>query len=163
MLPSIENSGRISPDHVLVQQFPEKVLQFGTGVLLKGLPDFFIQLANESGQFNGRVAMVKSTDKTGSSSECKPYTVFEKGLSLGKPFQSGKIVNSISREINANTEWQEVLKLAESPDLEIIIEEVPDDDDILVRNWRIQLDVKTTRKKLKEVQRIIEDYVKPIL
>ena len=48
-------------------------------------------------------------------------------------------------------------------DFEIIIEEIPDDDDILVRNWRIQIDVKTTRKKLKEVQRIIEEYVKPIL
>lgn len=50
-----------------------------------------------------------------------------------------------------------------SSGFEIIIEEVPEDDDILVRNWRIQLDVKTTRKKLKEVQRIIEEYVKPIL
>jgi hypothetical protein len=48
-------------------------------------------------------------------------------------------------------------------DFEIIIEEIPEDDDNLVRNWRIQLDVKTTRKKLKEVQRIIEDQVKPIL
>ena len=48
-------------------------------------------------------------------------------------------------------------------DFEIIIEEVPEDDDILVRNWRIQLDVKTTRKKLKEVQRIIEEQVRPIL
>jgi hypothetical protein len=51
----------------------------------------------------------------------------------------------------------------ESPDLEIIIEEVPDDDDILVRNWRIQLDVKTTRKKLKEIEKIINEKVKPLL
>lgn len=48
-------------------------------------------------------------------------------------------------------------------DIEIHIEEISEDDDILVRNWRIQLDVKTTRKKLKEVQRIIEEQVKPIL
>lgn len=48
-------------------------------------------------------------------------------------------------------------------EFEIVIEEIPDDDDILVKNWRIQLDVKTTRKKLKEVQRIIDEYVKPIL
>lgn len=48
-------------------------------------------------------------------------------------------------------------------DIEILIEEVDDSDDTLVRNWRIQLDVKTTRKKLKEVQRIIEEQVKPIL
>ncbi len=50
-----------------------------------------------------------------------------------------------------------------SDDFEIIIEEISEDDDILIRNWRIQLDVKTTRKKLKEVQRIIEEQVKPIL
>jgi len=27
-------------------ELPEKVLQFGTGVLLRGLPDFFIDKAN---------------------------------------------------------------------------------------------------------------------
>lgn len=48
-------------------------------------------------------------------------------------------------------------------EIEIIIEEIPDDDDILVRNWRIQLDVKTTRKKLKEIQKIIEEKVKPLI
>jgi|688.fasta_scaffold986777_2 hypothetical protein len=57
---------------------------------------------------------------------------------------------------------EEIIEKQEN-DFEIIIEEIPEDDDILVRNWRIQLDVKTTRKKLKEVQRIIEEYVKPIL
>ena len=51
----------------------------------------------------------------------------------------------------------------EPDDFEIIIEEIPEDDDILVRNWRIQLDVKTTRKKLKEIQQIVEEQIKPIL
>lgn len=55
-------------------------------------------------------------------------------------------------------------ELKESNDeLEIIIEEVPDDDDILVRNWRIQLDVKTTRKKLKEIERAVNEHIKPLL
>ncbi len=57
----------------------------------------------------------------------------------------------------------DILEEVKEEEFEIIIEEVPEDDDILVRNWRIQLDVKTTRKKLKEVQRIIEEQVKPIL
>jgi hypothetical protein len=48
-------------------------------------------------------------------------------------------------------------------DIEIHIEEVSEDDSILVRNWRIQLDVKTTRKKLKEVQQLIEKHIRPIL
>lgn len=48
-------------------------------------------------------------------------------------------------------------------ELEIIIEEVPEDDEDIVKNWRIQLDVKTTRKKLKEIEKIINEMVKPIL
>jgi len=30
-------------------ELPEKVLQFGTGVLLRGLPDYFIDKANKQG------------------------------------------------------------------------------------------------------------------
>jgi tagaturonate reductase len=40
---------------------PEKVLQFGTGVLLRGLPDFLIEVANRQGIFQGRIVVVKST------------------------------------------------------------------------------------------------------
>ena len=40
---------------------PEKVLQFGTGVLLRALPDYYIEHANQNGRFNGRIVMVKST------------------------------------------------------------------------------------------------------
>lgn len=53
-------------------------------------------------------------------------------------------------------------ELETKKNIEVLIQEVPDDDDILVRNWRIQLDVKTTRKKLKEVEKIVETYIKPL-
>jgi len=36
-------------------ELTEKVLQFGTGVLLRGLPDYFFHKANTQGLFNGRV------------------------------------------------------------------------------------------------------------
>ena len=74
---------------------------------------------------------------------------------------TGEIFNLDEEQMKSFDILEEVKE--ESDDFEIIIEEIPDDDDILVRNWRIQLDVKTTRKKLKEVQKIIEEYVKPIL
>ena len=38
----------IPPDAVF--ELPEKVLQFGTGVLLRGLPDYFIDKANRKGR-----------------------------------------------------------------------------------------------------------------
>lgn len=48
-------------------------------------------------------------------------------------------------------------------DLDIIVEEIPDDDDEQVKRWRIQLDVTTTRKKLKEIERFVNDNVKKLL
>src|SRR6476659_6010803 len=61
----------ISPNNlelppVSVFDLPEKVLQFGTGVLLRGLPDYFIDKANKQGIFNGRIVIVKSTSQGGS-------------------------------------------------------------------------------------------------
>jgi len=43
------------------------------------------------------------------------------------------------------------------------VEEIPDSEEYVVKNWRIQLDVKTTRAKLREVEKIINEMVKPIL
>lgn len=74
---------------------------------------------------------------------------------------TGEIIELDETQMKSFDIFEEIQE--KSDDFEIIIEEIPEDDDILVRNWRIQLDVKTTRKKLKEVQKIIEEYVKPIL
>ena len=47
---------------------PEKILQFGTGVLLRGLCDCLVHEANTKGKFNGRIVVVKSTDSGGTDS-----------------------------------------------------------------------------------------------
>src|ERR1700753_424007 len=84
-LKGIKVPGLVVPDAKLFD-LPEKVLQFGTGVLLRGLPDFFIDKANRAGIFNGRVVVVKSTD-TGSSAEFDDqdslYTLGIKGIADG--------------------------------------------------------------------------------
>jgi hypothetical protein len=51
----------------------------------------------------------------------------------------------------------------EKKDIEIKVEEVSDDDEEIIKNWRIQLDVKTSRKKLKEIEKIINEKVKELL
>lgn len=58
---------------------------------------------------------------------------------------------------------EEVVELEPEPEFEIVIEEVPEDDDNLIKNWRIQLDVKTTRKKLKEFERVFKETVSNLL
>ena len=66
--------------------YPERVLQFGTGVLLRGLPDFYIDNANKQGIFNGSIVIVKSTD--GSTDEFAAqdnlYTVAVRGMQQGQ-------------------------------------------------------------------------------
>ena len=73
---------------------------------------------------------------------------------------TGEIVELNEDEMRKFDILEEVI---EDNDLEIIIEEIPEDDDILVRNWRIQLDVKTTRKKLKEIEKAVNEHIKPLL
>ena len=103
---------------------PEKVLQFGTGVLLRGLPDYFIDKANKQGLFNGRIVVVKSTDQGGTDAYAVQdglYTLLEKGIENGLPIERTTINASISRVVSAKTEWQAVLDCAANPDIQIII------------------------------------------
>src|SRR6186713_649927 len=68
-------------------ELPEKVLQFGTGVLLRALPDYFIDKANKKGIFNGRIVVVKSTGSGNSAAFDKQdglYTLCMRGLKNGR-------------------------------------------------------------------------------
>ncbi|MBF9221799.1 tagaturonate reductase [Hymenobacter ruricola] len=103
---------------------PEKVLQFGTGVLLRGLPDFMIDEANRQGVFNGRVVVVKSTDggdATAFERQNGLYTVCVRGVEDGKPVEENVVCASISRVLSAKSQWAEVLEFAASPDLQVVI------------------------------------------
>lgn len=103
--------------------YPEKVLQFGTGVLLRALPDYFIDKANKAGIFKGRILVVKSTSSDSSAFDTQDglYTICVRGIENGKLRQENIINTSISRVVNANTDWNKVLELASNEDLQVII------------------------------------------
>lgn len=103
---------------------PVKVLQFGTGVLLRGLPDYVIDKANRQHIFNGRIAVIKSTDKGDTKAfheQDSLFTVLIKGIENGDIKEEQVICSSISRVISANEDWNAVLSEAENPHLKIII------------------------------------------
>ncbi|MFP9100237.1 tagaturonate reductase [Flavobacterium sp. RHBU_24] len=109
------------PDEKLFD-LPEKVLQFGTGVLLRGLPDYFIDKANKQGIFNGRVVIVKSTD--GSSVDFDEqnslYTVCVRGIAEGNEVKTDIINASVSRVLTAKADWQAILKCAHNAEMKIV-------------------------------------------
>ena len=102
---------------------PEKVLQFGTGVLLRGLPDYFIDKANRQDIFNGRVVIVKSTESDSSAFDRQDglYTICVRGVDKGKTVEENIINASISRVLSAKTEWKKILACAHNPDMKIVI------------------------------------------
>ncbi|GAB3634961.1 tagaturonate reductase [Hymenobacter arcticus] len=103
---------------------PEKVLQFGTGVLLRGLPDFLIDQANRQGIFNGRVVVVKSTDGGDAAAFARQdnlYTVCVRGVQDEQLVSQNVVCAGISRVLSAKSEWAAVLDFATSPDLQIVL------------------------------------------
>ncbi|WP_345235119.1 tagaturonate reductase [Hymenobacter saemangeumensis] len=105
-------------------ELPEKVLQFGTGVLLRGLPAFLIDQANRQGVFNGRIVVVKSTDGgdlTAFERQDGLYTVCVRGLEDGQPVEENVVCASISRVLSAKSQWQQILEFATSPDLQVVV------------------------------------------
>ncbi|GAB4032058.1 tagaturonate reductase [Spirosoma gilvum] len=124
LLPTIQSQLDIKlpvSDH---QELPERVLQFGTGVLLRGLPDYFIDKANRQGIFNGRIVVVKSTDggdMTAFSRQDNLYTLCVRGVENRELVEENIVCSAISRVLSAKQQWDEILQVATSPDLQIVI------------------------------------------
>lgn len=124
ILPTLRESPNLQVPRPNVLELPEKVLQFGTGVLLRGLPDYLIDHANRQGLFNGRVVMVKSTDSGGTDAfqhQDNLYTICVRGVEDGQSVAENIICSAISRVLSAKSQWKEVLACAQNPDLQIII------------------------------------------
>ena len=115
--------GLVIPNEKLFS-LPEKVLQFGTGVLLRGLPDYFIDKANRNGEFNGRIVVVKSTSQGSADAFDQQdglYTLYVKGIENGNTKEEAIINSSISRVLSAKEQWGEILTCARNPEVKVII------------------------------------------
>ena len=117
-------TGKVSfpPAHLLA--LPEKVLQFGTGVLLRGLPDYLIDKANRQGIFNGRIVVVKSTDGGDIDAFRRQdglYTLSIRGIEDGREVSENVVCSAISRVLSAKSQWNDILACAANPELTVVI------------------------------------------
>ena len=102
----------------------EKVLQFGEGNFLRAFADYFIDMLNEKGHFNGSIVVVQPIEEgliDTLNSQQGRYTVLLRGLENGKPTVNKRVISSISRGINPYKNFDEFLKCAENPNLRFII------------------------------------------
>ena len=111
-------------DGYILETAPEKVMQFGEGNFLRAFVDDFFDIANEKAGFNGKVVLVQPiaqglTDLINKQEGL--YTLYLRGSEKGIKVDDKRVISAVSRCINPYGEWDKVLELARSADLEIIV------------------------------------------
>jgi tagaturonate reductase len=103
---------------------PERVLQFGEGVFLRGFVDWMIDLMNRQSLFNGRVVVVQPLPR-GTVDQLNEqdgfYTLLLGGIRDAKIVKSRQVISSISRGIDPYRDYPGFLRCAENPDLRFIV------------------------------------------
>jgi len=123
-LPEIYGTESVSLPEEQILRLPEKVLQFGTGVFLRGFIDYIFDKANKEGVFNGRAVVVKSTttgDVDDFVRQDNLYTLIMRSMDEGITIEDKVVCAAISRVILAEQNWKEVLECAANKELRIII------------------------------------------
>ena len=103
---------------------PETILQFGSGRFLRAFADLFIHHGNEAGQAIGRIVVVQSMsdDRAGGlNANNGRYHVVVRGMENGQVVDRVESCGSISRALHAGSQWNDVLALATSDDLKVIL------------------------------------------
>jgi len=77
--------------------------------------------------------------------------------------KSGTTTMQVTLEQLNNDSRFELLPLEEKKELNFTIDEIPDEEDLEVKRFRIQLDVTTNRKKLREIENFMRKTLKEML
>ncbi len=110
----------------ILEQAPEKVLQFGEGNFLRAFVDYWLDLANERAGWNGKCCLVQPIP-TGRSAEINAqeglYTLYLRGSENGTKVDRKRVISSVSRCLNPYTDagFDAMMEVAASDALELIV------------------------------------------
>lgn len=102
----------------------ERIIQFGTGRLLRGFVDCFVDSLNRRGLYDGKIVVVQSTGGhtwKDINDQHGKYHLVLRGIENGQPVEECRAVESISRALEINGQFDEFLQLAENPDMQVIV------------------------------------------
>ncbi len=103
---------------------PIRVVQFGEGNFLRAFVDHMIDIANERGEFNGSVAVVKPTGRGNLDSfdaqDCL-YTVILRGREQGEVVNTARLITCIDHAVSPYADPDCLKRLGEMDALEFIV------------------------------------------
>lgn len=103
---------------------PIRVVQFGEGNFLRGFVDYMIDIANESGKFNGDIVLIKPIE-FGSldmfhEQDCQ-YTVSLRGIVDGEAKVQNRVVTAVADAVDTYQEYEKYMDLAKIDTLRFVV------------------------------------------
>jgi tagaturonate reductase len=98
-----------------------RILQFGTGVFLKGFVGDFITRANEGATEKAKIVVVKSTGEGTAPTGPEPYYLRKRGLEAGHKQSIISRIDVIAQTLHSNCSWNKILNYGRSVDLRVVI------------------------------------------
>lgn len=103
---------------------PVKVLQFGEGNFLRAFVDYMIDIANERGEFDGDIVLVKPIEFGNldrfHKQDCQ-YTVQLRGIQDGEAKKINRVVTSVADAVDAYSEYEKYNDFAKLDTLRFIV------------------------------------------
>ncbi|MBR3307205.1 MAG: tagaturonate reductase [Lachnospiraceae bacterium] len=116
----LEKSGY---DGYILKDAPVKLLQFGEGNFLRAFVDYFFDMSNEKAGWNGKIALLQPIAQGLSdmiNEQEGLYTLYLRGSENGEKVDRKRVISVCSGCSNPYTEWDKVIELAKSDDLEYV-------------------------------------------
>ena len=105
-------------------QRPIRVMQYGGGNFLRAFVDYFFDLANEKGLFNGSIAVVESLPNSNvdrfHKQDCQ-YTLQLRGNIEGEEYVETRVITSISKACTVFHDYEEYIALAKEEELRFVV------------------------------------------
>lgn len=102
----------------------ETIIQFGEGNFLRGFFDYFLDMMNKSGLYDGKAVVIqpRAGGKCAllNEQDCR-YNLYLRGIENGEVKQEHHFIESISRCIDPYKNFEDYLALADNPDFRFIV------------------------------------------
>lgn len=110
----------------ILEDAPEKILQFGEGNFLRAFVDYWFDMSNEKTGWNGKAVLVQPIAPglaTLINEQQGLYTLYLRGRENGEKVDRKRVISSVSRCLNPyeKADYEKMMQVAESDDLEYIV------------------------------------------
>jgi len=82
---------------------------------------------------------------------------------IENPINKGRMVMDFDQMLNAKNGEKNLFEPIDEQEIKLVVEEVPEEKDLEIKSWRIQLDVKTSLRNLKKIEAFIKENINQYL